>query len=106
MDKEFIQKLTILVEANLANEKFDPEEQQVEIVPKKSNQTKILIGLVAILILVISLTFFLLYHFPNSKAVKSIAVLPFEYLGTEPEKQFQADGMMSIIQSNFSKFMI
>ncbi len=34
---------------------------------------------------------------------KSIAVLPFEYLGEDSENQFQADGIRSIIQSHLSK---
>jgi TolB-like protein/AraC-like DNA-binding protein len=81
----------------------DPEKQPPETHPTKTSRRKIWIGLTFSLIVVIPLTIILIHQVLNSKLDKSIAVLPFEFLGDETEKQYLADGMMVGISSNLSK---
>jgi TolB-like protein/AraC-like DNA-binding protein/Tfp pilus assembly protein PilF len=85
----------------------EPEEQPVETLSKKSNRTKLLIGLVASLALLIPLSFFLVnkYFFFETANIKdkSIAVLPFKYLSNDTINQYLADGMMDAILLNLSK---
>jgi TolB-like protein/AraC-like DNA-binding protein/Tfp pilus assembly protein PilF len=54
----------------------EPEEQPVETIPKKHHRSKILIGLIVGLIVLIPIVFFVYQKTQNSKE-KSIAVLPF-----------------------------
>jgi TolB-like protein/AraC-like DNA-binding protein/Tfp pilus assembly protein PilF len=85
----------------------EPEEQPGETLSKKSNRTKLLIGLVASLALLIPLSFFLVnkYFFFETANIKdkSIAVLPFKYLSNDTINQYLADGMMDAILLNLSK---
>ena len=88
-----------------AESESEDQPAEVEPLPKKSNRRKILISLIVSLIILIPLSVFLINKM--SKATikeKSIAVLPFKYLGDETEKQqYQADGMMSVINNHLSK---
>ena len=90
--------------------KLDPknkaEELTTEILPKKSNKTKILIGLVVILIFLIPISVFITNKISVSNETvkeKSIALLPFKYLSLESEKQYLADGTMDAILVHLSK---
>ena len=82
-------------------------ERPVENLPKKSRQSKILIGLVASLIVLLPLAFFLVNKFSVFKPVdakeKSIAVLPFKNMSSDSLNQRQADAMMDNILMNLSK---
>jgi TolB-like protein/AraC-like DNA-binding protein len=84
-----------------------PEEQPVKTFPKKAKRTKILIGLMISLIVLIPMAVFLINKGSVSKATsakeKSIAVLPFIFLGDETDKQYLAIGMMDDILNNLSK---
>jgi TolB-like protein/AraC-like DNA-binding protein/lipopolysaccharide biosynthesis regulator YciM len=87
----------------------EPEEQAVEIEStlKKPIRRKIWIVLIVCSFFLIPLSYFLITMISGSKSAntnyKSIAVLPFKYLGDEPEKQYLADGMMDAITSHLSK---
>ncbi len=85
----------------------EQEEQLAEILPRKSKQTKILIVLVASLIVLFPLAFFLVNKYSIFKTAdakeKSIAVLPFKYLSNDSLNQHGADGMMDAILLNLSK---
>jgi len=91
--------------------KHDPEngseEIPTEIFNNKPNRKKILIGLVISMMVLIPTTFFLIHNVSISNAEnskeKSIALLPFKYLGDESEKQYLADGIMDAILLNLSK---
>jgi TolB-like protein/AraC-like DNA-binding protein len=84
-----------------------PEEQPVETFPGKAKRTKILIWLMIGLIVLIPLAVFLINMDSVSNAAsakeKSIAVLPFIFLGNETDKQYFAIGMMDAILNNLSK---
>jgi TolB-like protein/AraC-like DNA-binding protein len=90
--------------------KQDPENQakelHIEIIPRKSNRRKILIGLPVILIILIPIMIFITNKISGSNETikeKSIAVLSFKYLSNEAEKQYLADGMMDAILVHLSK---
>jgi TolB-like protein/AraC-like DNA-binding protein/tetratricopeptide (TPR) repeat protein len=95
---------------NVAPE-IEPIEKPVEqpVVPqmKTPKRKKILIGLVIGLMVLIPTTYFLIYNVAGSKAAneqeKSIAILPFKYLGGESDKQYLADGTMDDILVHLSK---
>ena len=82
-------------------------EKPENIVLKKNRRTPILIGLIISLIIVIPLTILLIQRGYFSKSVnakeKSIAILPFKSLSSDPEKQYLADGMMYAIHLHLSK---
>lgn len=84
-----------------------PEEQPAETYPKKPKRKKILIGLMISLIVLIAVSVFLINKVSVSKAAsakeKSIAVLPFIFLGDEVDKQYLAIGMVDAILNNLSK---
>lgn len=86
---------------------IEQEVQLAEILPQKSKQTKILIILVASLIVLFTLAFFLVNKYSVFKNVeipeKSVAVLPFKYLSNDTLNQHGADGMMDAILLNLSK---
>ncbi len=85
----------------------EQEEQPTEIPQKTSNWRKILVGMVASLIVLIPLSFFLVKKYSAFKTIdvkeKSIAVLPFKYLSNDTLNQYLADGMMDAILLNLSK---
>ena len=84
----------------------EPGKQQVEHIRGKSKRTKILIGLVVLLIVLIPVLFFITNNVLASKNTvkeKSIAVLSFKYLGDEVDKQYLAHGMMDAILAHLSK---
>ncbi len=90
--------------------KHDPEHRAQEILTKirqiKSNKTKILVGLVILLIVLIPISVFITNKISVSKETikeKSIALLPFKYLSLESEKQYLADGTMDAILVHLSK---
>src|SRR5664280_1054030 len=71
--------------------------------PKKL-KTKIIIGSVIALVLIILGTFFIPKMLKSEKQLeKSIAILPFKLLSDDPDKQYLADGMMEAILHNLSK---
>ena len=87
----------------------EPENPAVEAksLPKKPKRPKIFWILIVCALFLIPLSFFLISRFSGSKSAdakqKSIALLPFKYLGGEPEKQYLADGMMDAILVHLSK---
>jgi TolB-like protein/AraC-like DNA-binding protein/Tfp pilus assembly protein PilF len=89
------------------NHENQPEEQPVETFTGKAKRTKIMIGLLVGLIVLIPIVVFLINKRSVSKAAsakeKSIAVLPFVFLGDEIDKQYLAIGMMDDILNNLSK---
>jgi len=82
-------------------------EKPVNVSPKKSKHTKILVSLVISLIVIIAVVFYLANKGLLSKTEnvtdKSIALLPFKYLSDEPEKQYLADWVMDDILLHLSK---
>jgi len=89
------------------NQENQPEEQPFETFNGKAKRTKILIGLMIVLIVLIPMAIFLINKGSVSKAIsakeKSIAVLPFIFLGDETDKEYLAIGMMDAILNNLSK---
>ena len=82
----------------------EPEKPQVETIPVKQSRTKILIGIVAILVILVPYVYFLIKSFAIEKVVdKSIAVLPFKNMSIDTLNQYLADGMMDAILLNLSK---
>jgi TolB-like protein/AraC-like DNA-binding protein/Flp pilus assembly protein TadD len=84
----------------------EPEEQPVEHIPKKSKRTKILIGLVVLLFVLIPVSVYITSNISLSKESvkdKSIAILPFKYLSNDPEKQYLANGLMDAVLTKLSK---
>ncbi len=82
----------------------EPEKPQVETIPVKQSRTKILIGIVAILVILVPSVYFLIKSFAIEKVVdKSIAVLPFKNMSIDTLNQYLADGMMDAILLNLSK---
>ncbi|MFY9152702.1 MAG: helix-turn-helix domain-containing protein [Prolixibacteraceae bacterium] len=88
----------------LGNERNENPENSL---PEKPIRSKILIGLVISLIVIIPFVLYLTSQSSVFKTVKekekSIALLPFKYLSDDPEKQFLADGMMDAILLHLSK---
>jgi TolB-like protein/AraC-like DNA-binding protein/Tfp pilus assembly protein PilF len=61
---------------------------------------------IAILVLLLIVSMATVFFLERDKDViedKSIAVLPFKYMGDDPEKQYLADGMMDAILNHLSK---
>ncbi len=84
----------------------EQDEQSVEHIPIKSKRTKIPIGLVVLLIVLIPVSFYIINNISLSKETikdKSIAVISFKYLSDEADKQYLAHGMMDAILANLSK---
>lgn len=84
----------------------EPEEQSKKHIPKKSNRTNILIGMVVLLFVLIPVSVFITRNITLSKETiedKSIAVLPFKYLSDDPDKQYLADGLMDAVLTKLSK---
>ena len=76
---------------------------QVSATPKNS-KTTIIAGSIAVLALVILGILFIPKLFGHEdEPERSIAVIPFLYLGDEPDKQYLADGMMDAILLHLSK---
>jgi TolB-like protein/AraC-like DNA-binding protein/Tfp pilus assembly protein PilF len=79
-------------------------EETVKTIPKKRNRTKILIGIVVILVILVPSAYFLIKGIEKENIKdKSIAVLPFKYLSNDTLNQYLADGMMDAILMNLSK---
>ena len=72
--------------------------------PQKSHKTKIIVGSVIFLSLII-IGYFLIpkQSKPKEQVDKSIAVLPFKSLSNDPDKQYLADGIMDAILLHLSK---
>jgi TolB-like protein/Tfp pilus assembly protein PilF len=92
---------------------YVPQKEEVEIskvvfkpisVPRKNNQTKIIIASVIILLLIV-LAYFLIPTLskPKEQLEKSIAVLPFENMSNDPEQEYFSDGMMQEILNQLFK---
>ncbi len=81
----------------------EPEITLAESTAKKANRKKILIGLVTGLIVIIIVTIFFVQKISSSNGDKSIAVLPFEFVGDETEIQTSPDVFRNIIQNQISK---
>jgi TolB-like protein/lipopolysaccharide biosynthesis regulator YciM len=72
--------------------------------PRKNHKTTIIAGLVIVLVLIVLGFLFVPKLFkPSGELEKSIAVLPFNLLSDEPDKQYLADGMMDAITLHLSK---
>jgi TolB-like protein len=73
--------------------------------PQKNLRTKIIISSVIILALIV-LGYFLIPTLskPKEQLEKSIAILPFKSLSSDPEKQYLADGTMDAILLHLQKF--
>jgi TolB-like protein len=73
-------------------------------VPQKNNRTKIIIGSIIALVLII-LCFFLIPNLFNSeeRLEKSIAVLPFVNLSNDPEQEYFSDGVVEAILNHLFK---
>jgi TolB-like protein len=71
---------------------------------RKNHKTTIIAGSVIVLVLIV-LGFFIVPMLlkPSGEIEKSIAVLPFNLLSDEPDKQYLADGMMDAITLHLSK---
>ncbi len=86
---------------------METENQPAEITQKMSSKKIILIGLVAGLLLLIPLGFFIVTKYSAYKTSdtkeKSIAVLPFKNMSIDSLNQYLADGMMDAILMNLSK---
>jgi len=82
-------------------------EIQENIDPKKSKCSRILIGTIISLIVIIPLMIMMVQSDSISKSAdakeKSIAVLPVKYLGNDPNKQYMADGLQDAILLYLSK---
>ncbi len=82
---------------------------QVEHASKKpSNQRKVILGAVAIILVVLGYIFYANTNGTENASEteiveKSIAVLPFESLSGDPEKQYEADAVMDAIIMHLSK---
>ncbi|OFY62491.1 MAG: hypothetical protein A2V64_01965 [Bacteroidetes bacterium RBG_13_43_22] len=70
----------------------------------KTSKTKVIAGSITVLALIILGFLFVPKLFKSSEEIeKSIAVLPFNLLSDEPDKQYLADGMMDAITLHLSK---
>jgi TolB-like protein/AraC-like DNA-binding protein len=84
-------------------------ENEENIIPtsEKQKRPKLALVFVFCVLFLVPLFFFLIYRVSVSKAEpaseKSIAVLPFKYLGAEADKQYLADGTMDAILMQLSK---
>ena len=90
-------------------------DQQDEIVSEKVKEArplspknfkaKIILGSLVVITLIALVYFFIPKLFKSSEQVeKSIAVLPFKSLSSDPEKQYLADGVMDAILLHLQKF--
>lgn len=83
------------------------EEKPVNTPPIKDKRRKILFAIIISLIVLIPLTIFLIDNSTGVKATndkeKSIALLPFKSLSSDPEKQYLVDGVMDAILLHLSK---
>jgi TolB-like protein/Tfp pilus assembly protein PilF len=97
--------VTALKKQNQHSEEASKEDFKVKPTNQKSIRTKIIIGSLILLVLVVLCYFFIPRIFkPAEELEKSIAVLPFKLLSDEPDKQYQADGMMDAILLHLQKF--
>lgn len=84
-----------------------PNEKPENASPKKPKRTPILIGLIIGLFVIVPITILLIPKGYFSKTAdakeKSIAILPFKSLSSDPDRQYLADGMMDDILLHLSK---
>ena len=94
-------------EMKIHEPEVEPIEQPVETSAKKSKSSKILMGLVVSIIVLLPLAYFVVNKYHVFKTVdakeKSIAVLPFINLSNDTLNQYQANAMMDAILMNLSK---
>ncbi|MFN8254477.1 MAG: hypothetical protein U0W24_02230 [Bacteroidales bacterium] len=91
----------------VVNDKPEIQEFSTKSNPKK-RKLLLILGISILVITVLAFVLFKLIDKFNKDAdiaslEKSIAVLPFKYLSTDKEKQYQADGMMDAILQHLSK---
>ena len=94
-----------------AIKQYNPEHEEISqevtkpmSAPRKNHKTTIIAGLVIVLVLIVLGFLFAPKLFkPSGEIEKSIAVLPFNLLSDEPDKQYLADGMMDAITLHLSK---
>jgi TolB-like protein len=85
-------------------EDVSKQDFDVKYASKKNLKTKIIIGSLILLGLILLGYFFIPKLFKSFEPIeKSVAVLPFKLLSDEPDKQYLADGMMEAILLNLSK---
>ena len=71
-------------------------------VPKKTSRKQIIIGVAVVLLLIAGIFIFRKYvYHPNDAVEKSIAVLPFVNMSSDPQQEYFADGMMDEILESF-----
>jgi TolB-like protein/AraC-like DNA-binding protein/Tfp pilus assembly protein PilF len=86
------------------NQENQPEEQPVETFPKKAKRSKILIGLLVALIVLIPFSFFLINNgSKNAIKEKSIAVLPFVDYSQEEGNTYIINGLQEEILDKLEK---
>ena len=96
--------ITAIKHYNPKHEEVSQEVLKPASTPRKNRKTTIIAGsaIVAVLI-ILGILFVPKFFKPPEEIEKSIAVLPFKSLSTDPEKQYQADGMMDAITLHLSR---
>ena len=96
--------ITALKQHGSQQEEELPEAVKPIPAPRKNHKTTIIAGLaIALMLIVLGFLFIPKLLEPSEEIEKSIAVLPFKSLSDDPEKQYQADGMMDAITLHLSK---
>ena len=90
---------------NQQEEEVSKEVVKITPKPQKNLKARIVISSAILLVLIVLGYFLIPKVFKSSKSVeKSIAVLPFKSLSSDPEKQYLADGTMDAILLHLQKF--
>ena len=97
--------------SEVESEGAEPERTEIKGDVKSSNKSKkklaFLVSRIALLVVIVIVALFVFNLIGNKKQPqeieKSIAVLPFTSLSTDPEKQYLADGVMDAILLHLSK---
>jgi TolB-like protein/Tfp pilus assembly protein PilF len=96
--------ITAIKQYNPEHEEVSQEVNKPISSPRKNYKTTIIAGSVIVLVLIVLGFLFALKLFkPSGEIEKSIAVLPFNLLSDEPDKQYLADGMVDAITLHLSK---
>jgi TolB-like protein len=96
--------ITALKKQSQHPEEAAREDIMVKSGNKKDVRTKVILGsVIAPVLIILGILFIPKLFKPKEEVEKSIAVLPFKSLSTDPEKQYQADGMMDAITLHLSK---
>jgi TolB-like protein len=96
--------ITALGQHEQKSEEASKEVFKPASIPLKSHNTKIVVGSVIVLVLILLGLFFIPKLFKSSVPVeKSIAVLPFDNISNEPGQEYISDGMMQEILHHLFK---